>query len=285
LLSFSVLAQNGNNGNKGSNSQGAINGASFQQLQEVLNASSDALAAAVSANTSNIEANSAAIAAEEAARQAEDAALLAKFAADLALEILARMEGDLALADALAAEELARIEGIDVLGTRIEALETGSSQNIPEDSFNEISYEETPDFDFTGLRNDILTLDYQPGEWLYMDSTHAGSGLTSAICTSHPSAYSVLIAFVMGGSQTADVTSSMTFVLAEGSNTWNNDSATMIAQLLYLRAFGLNMHTQLINRADFGFGPEFEVSTHSGYALGSTSVLRASANRMAACGF
>ena len=281
LLSFSALAQSDN---KGSYSQGATNGAAFQQLQAALEASSDALAAAVSANTSNIEANAAAIAAEEAARQAEDAAVLAKFAADLALEVLARMEADAELADALAAEELARMQGIDILGTRIDALEAGAG-SLPGADFNEISYEETSEYEIADLRDDIFTLDYQAGEWLYMASTYAPGSLTSALCTSHPNAYQVLVAYAMNGMQNSDVTGSMTFVLTEGSENWVNASASMSAQPLFLRATALGMNTQLINWSDYGFNSESEISTASGFALGNIAVLRVSSDRMAACGF
>lgn len=273
VLGFPALAQ----------SNGAAKGVPFQDVQQVLQAASDALAAAVSANTANIAANTAAIDAEASARLAQDALLKAQFAAELALEAVARISGDEALADAIAAEELARIEGIDLLGTRIDALEQGAGTTPV--NYTEVSYVETNNFDFTSLSTDVFELDYLAGEWFYMASTYAPTGETSAVCTSHANAYNAIFAVAVGGSGSFSLNGSMTYVMQEGSNTWATGSASMVVMPGLFRVSGTNLYTQLFDRTVFGSSPGSELTTASGTALDSTAVLRAAPDREAACGF
>ena len=279
-LSCSATAQDGKSA---IGSKGAGNGQPFLELQEALGAANDALAAAVSANTSNIAANAAAIDAETAAREAEDFALMAKFAAELALEVLARIEGDNNLAEALASEVEDRKESLDILGTRIAALEAGAGSLPP---VREATYEETEDLDFTGLRDDIFALDYQQGEWLYMASTFAPTGETSAICTAHDNAYNVIVAYATNGALLVSVAGPSTFILEEGSDSWVIPlNATMQAQPIFLLASGPGMNATLVDRTTMPWSLDSELITFSGPALGSTAVLRASADRLTACGF
>lgn len=277
ILSCSAVAQQSN---------GAVKGQPFKDVQQILDAANDALAAAVSANTSNVEANSAAIAAEEAARIAEDAALLAKFAAEIAAEALARMEGDNSLADAMASEELARIADVDLLGTRIDDLGVGGGNSGGDDAnFRELYYEDTDGYEVNVLRADLFDFNYQPGEWLYMATTFAGSGLRSAVCTSHANAYTALSTYALGGTYFASINGSMTYVLAEGSNTWANGFANMFIQPYELRATATQVNVHLLDRDAMSQSGTGEILTVSGHGDGNTAIFRAASSRLDACGF